>query len=300
MKEKYKLSDVEHEKILEDIMNEVFQDAKSFDHPKIFIMGGQPGAGKSTLINNLVNSDEGKDCLIINADEYRIFHPQIKEIYEKYPDDLASITDLDVRDWTQRIFAKAIKNRNNIIFEGTMRTNQICNTIRDLYQQGYEVKIHVMAVNFYESKLSTYSRFEEALKAGGMPRHTPPEAHDETYIKMLDTLNQIEAEGCFNKITIHGRGKDINLSSKGAKSQVSAVMAILNHREKEWSQSKYDKYQTQADEVIDSMQQRGETRYLPHVLELKSASKHMTEVPAKKELSGLLAILLQSIGKLCK
>lgn len=300
MKEKYKLSDVEHEKILEDIMNEVFQDAKSFDHPKIFIMGGQPGAGKSTLINNLVNSDEGKDCLIINADEYRIFHPQIKEIYEKHPDDLASITDLDVRDWTQRIFAKAIKNRNNIIFEGTMRTNQICNTIRDLYQQGYEVNIHVMAVNFYESKLSTYSRFEEALKAGGMPRHTPPEAHDETYIKMLDTLNQIEAEGCFNKITIHGRGKDVNLSSKGAKSQVSAVMAILNHREKVWSQSKYDKYQTQADEVIDSMQQRGETRYLPHVLELKSASKRMTEVPAKKELSGLLAILLQSKGKLYK
>ncbi len=300
MKEKYKLSDEEHEKILNNIMQEVFHGAKSFDKPKIFIMGGQPGAGKSTLINNLINSEDGKDCLIINADEYRVFHPQIKEIYEKYPDDLAAITDLDVRDWTQRIFATAIKNRNNIIFEGTMRTNQICNTIKDLYQQGYEVNIHVMAVNFYESKLSTYSRFEEALKAGGMPRHTPPEAHDETYVKMLETLNQIEKEGCFNKITIHGRDKDINLSPKGKTSQVSAVMAILNHREKVWSQSKYDKYQNQADAVIDSMQQRGETRYLSQVVELKSASKRMTEVPARKELSGLLAVLLQSKGKLYK
>ena len=294
MKENYKLSDAEHEKILQDLMKEVFKDAKSFEKPKIFIMGGQPGAGKSTFIDRLINSEEGKDCLIINADEYRAFHPQIKEIYEKYPDDLATITDLDVRDWTQRIFAQAIRNRNNIIFEGTMRTNQICNTIRDLHQQGYEVNVHVMAVNFFESKLSTYSRFEEAIRAGGMPRHVPPEAHDETYGKMLGTLQQIEDEGHFNRITIHGRDKDINLYSNGQTGRVNAVWAILNHREKVWSQSKYDSYQKQADNVVNMMQERKDIRYVPQVLKLKSDAKRMTEVPAKKEISGVLAILLNS------
>ena len=174
MEEIYKLSQEEHEEILEKIMKNVFKDAKSQEKPKIFIMGGQPGAGKSTFIDRLINSEEGKDCLIINADEYRAYHPQIKEIYTKHPEEMASITDLDVRDWTQRIFALAIENRNNIIFEGTMRTPQICNTIKDLHSKGYEVNVHVMAVNFYESKLSTYSRYEEALKSGEMPRHTPP------------------------------------------------------------------------------------------------------------------------------
>ena len=292
MKENYKLSEEEHERILNNIMQDVFKGAKKSERPTIFIMGGQPGAGKSTLINRLINSDEGRECLIINADEYRTYHPKIKEIYEKYPDDLAAITDMDVRDWTQRIFAKAIENRNNIIFEGTMRTNQICNTIKDLHQKGYDVNIHVMAVNFFESKLSTYSRFEEAVRAGGMPRHTPPEAHDETYDKMLDTLQQIEDEGYFNRITIHGRNKEVNLSANGKSGRISSVLAILNHREKIWSKSKYNDYQEQADRVINLMQQRQDERYVPQVVELKSKSKKMTDVPAKNEISNVLASLL--------
>ena len=298
MEEIYKLSHEEHEEILQKIMKNVFKEAKSQENPKIFIMGGQPGAGKSTFINQLINSEDGKDCLIINADEYRAYHPKIKEIYTKHPEEMATITDLDVRDWTQRIFALAIQNRNNIIFEGTMRTPQICETIKDLHSKGYEVNIHVMAVNFYESKLSTYSRYEEALLSGEMPRHTPPEAHDETYSKMLKTLQQIEDDGCYNKITIHGRDKEVNLSQANGQSRVGSVMAILKHREKVWSQSKLQQYQNWADNVIDSMQNRGETRYISQVEELKTRAEQMTKVPAKKELSSLLLSLQQSkLGK---
>ena len=290
----YKLSNEEHEELLKKIMKDVFKGAKPQEKPKIFIMGGQPGAGKSTFINQLINSEEGKDCLIINADEYRAYHPQIKEIYTKHPEEMATITDLDVRDWTQRIFALAIEKRNNIIFEGTMRTPQICETIKDLHSKGYEVNIHVMAVNFYESKLSTYSRYEEALKAGEMPRHTPPEAHDETYGKMLTTLQQIEDDGCYNKITIHGRDKDVNLTPKEGEKRVGSVMAILKHREKVWSKSKMDNYEKWADGVLESMNARGETRYISQVEELKANARQMTVVPAKKELSSLLLSLQQS------
>ena len=298
MEEIYKLSHEEHEEILKEIMKKVFKGAKPQEKPKIFIMGGQPGAGKSTFIDQIINSEEGKDCLIINADEYRAYHPKIKEIYTKHPEEMATITDLDVRDWTQRIFALAIQNRNNIIFEGTMRTPQICETIKDLHSKGYEVNIHVMAVNFYESKLSTYSRYEEALLNGEMPRHTPPEAHDETYGKMLKTLQQIEDDGCYDKITIHGRDKDVNLTQKEGENRVGSVIAILKHREKVWSQSKLQQYQNWADNVIDSMQNRGETRYISQVEELKTNAKQMTIVPAQKELSSLLLSLQQS--KLCK
>ena len=298
MEEIYKLSHEEHEEILQKIMKNVFKEAKSQENPKIFIMGGQPGAGKSTFINQLINSEEGKNCIIINADEYRAYHPKIKEIYTKHPEEMATVTDLDVRDWTQRIFALAIQNRNNIIFEGTMRTPQICETIKDLHSKGYEVNIHVMAVNFYESKLSTYSRYEEALLSGEMPRHTPPEAHDETYSKMLKTLQQIEDDGCYNKITIHGRDKEVNLSQANGQSRVGSVMAILKHREKVWSQSKLQQYQNWADNVIDSMQNREETRYISQVEELKTRAEEMTKVPAKKELSSLLLSLQQSkLGK---
>ncbi len=294
MEKIYKLSHEEHEDLLQKIKKSVFKDAKSFEKPKVFIFGGQPGAGKSTFIDCLINSEDGKDCVVINADEYRTYHPKIQEIYTNHPEEMAAKTDLDVRDWTQRIFALAIENRNNIIFEGTMRTSQICETIKDLHSKGYEVNIHVMAVNFYESKLSTYSRFEEAIKDGQMPRHTPPEAHDETYEKMLATLQQIEDEGCYHKITIHGRDKEVNISQANGQSRVGSVMAILKHREKVWSQSKLQQYQNWADNVIDSMQNRGETRYIPQVKKLKKDAQKMTEVPAKKELSALMLSLMQS------
>ena len=294
MKDIYKLSPDQHEEILKQIMTDVFKDAKRFEHPEIFILGGQPGAGKSTSIDYLVSSGEAKDCLIINADEYRAYHPQIDEINTKYPEQMAAITDLDVRDWTQRIFAQAIENRNNIIFEGTMRTNQICETIKKLHEQGYNVNINVLAVNYYESKLSTYYRYEDSLKRGILARHSPPEAHDETYDKMLDTLQQIEDEGYYSKMTIYGRDKRVVFRSDRKNPKVGSVIAILRHRDKVWSRSKLNDYQQRADEVIGMMQNRGEHQKPEEIKSLKQNVGQIGKVNASKELSLLMSSLLQS------
>ena len=77
------------------------------------------------------------------------------------------------------------------------------------------------------------------------------------------------------------------------------MLAILRHREKVWSKSKYNAYQEEADRVINLMQQRQDDRYIPQVVELKSSSQRMTEIPAKKEISDVLLMLLNS-KKTCK
>ena len=294
MKDIYKLSPDKHEEILEQIMEDVFSQAKSFENPDIFILGAQPGAGKSTYINHLIASGEAKDCLVINADEYRAYHPQIDEINSKYPEQMAAITDLDVRDWTQRIFAQAIKNRNNIIFEGTMRTNQICETIKKLHDQGYNVNIIVLAVNYFESKLSTYSRYEESLQRKELARHSPPEAHDETYGKMLSTLQQIEDEGYYSKMTIHSRDKRVVFRSDRKNPKVGSVVAILKHRDRVWSQSKLNAYQSKADEVINVMHARGEHSKPDEIAVLKQGVSQMGKVKAANELSALMSALLRN------
>ena len=50
--------------------------------PKLYLIGGQPGAGKSTTISKIKNSMQG-NCVIINLDDYRALHPNAREIYEK-------------------------------------------------------------------------------------------------------------------------------------------------------------------------------------------------------------------------
>lgn len=294
MKEKYKLSPELHEEILTKIMNDVFKDAKSFENPEIFILGGQPGAGKSTLIKYLQDSGQAKDCLIINGDEYRNYHPKVNEIFAKYPEQMAEITDVDVRDWTQRVFAKAIENRNNIIFEGTMRTNQICNTIKNLHNQGYKININVLSVNYYESKLSIYSRYEDLLDKGEIARYSPPEAHDETYTQMLKTLQQIEDERYFDTITIYDRDKRIVLRSDNNSPKINSVFAILAHRDRVWSQSKLNNYYQKADHVIEQMEKRKRKEQTDKILTLKNDARKMGNVPAAQALSSLIFTLQQS------
>lgn len=294
MKDLYKLSPEKHEEILSQIMHDVFKDAKSFEHPEIFILGGQPGAGKSTLIKYLQESGQAKDCLIINGDEYRNYHPHVQEIFQRYPQQMAEITDMDVRDWTQRVFQQAIKNRNNIIFEGTMRTNQICNTIRDLHEQGYKVNINVLAVNYFESKLSIYSRFEDLFERGEIARYSPPEAHDETYNRMLDTLQQIEDERQFDTITIYSRNKEVILRAGRDNPKIDSVFAILRHRDRVWEQSKLRQYRMNADNVLKQIQTHDSPIKPKKIIELKDKAANMSRVPAANALSSLIYSLQQA------
>ncbi|WP_304342080.1 zeta toxin family protein, partial [Campylobacter ureolyticus] len=50
--------------------------------PKLYLVGGQPGAGKSTTISKIEDSMQG-NCVVINLDDYRALHPNAREIYEK-------------------------------------------------------------------------------------------------------------------------------------------------------------------------------------------------------------------------
>lgn len=60
-------------------------------NPKAYILGGQPGAGKS-ILNNYIQKINKSNVIIINGDEYRKFHPYFTEIVEKYNIDFPKYT----------------------------------------------------------------------------------------------------------------------------------------------------------------------------------------------------------------
>lgn len=284
--EPYKLSQVEHDQILEELKKDTFYGKLPQQNPQAFILGGQPGSGKSLLIGHCINQENNSDFVIINADEFRYAHPQAKEIASQYPKDFASYTDPDVRMWGKEIFDAARQNRYSLIHEGTMRTDQICNTIKEMRQEGYQIHIRVMAVPKVQSRISIYARYQDQLDKGMPARFTDTKAHDDAYIGMLSTLQKIEDEKLYDTIQVFNRNGEI-LFNTGDK---NITNAIEKERNKPLSTDNQKSLSEDCDILLDKMKKRGEKEeYIQDLSNLRNQLQHPNKTQARtiNELRGL-------------
>ena len=84
------------------------------------VLGGQPGSGKSVLTDSIKNQTPNVVC--INGDEYRSWHPKFSQIQEKYGKDSSKITAKFAGKVTEYLINRAIKEKYNVVIEGTFRT----------------------------------------------------------------------------------------------------------------------------------------------------------------------------------
>lgn len=206
-KDKFKLPIERHERIYKRIHQYLFQGKRPVDNgnPVAIILGGQPGSGKSRILEVARDDVPNGNVVIINGDEFRYWHPQYLEILHQHEQAFAELTDPDARVWTRRLFEYAIQHKYNIAFEGTMRTDAICNTMNNMMQQGYTVVTRVLAVPNYLSVLGTLRRYEAMKRERGYGRWVKPEDHDAAYVGMLNTVSRIEQEGIADWMEVYAR-----------------------------------------------------------------------------------------------
>ena len=200
---KYKLNEEAHQRIFKKIVRNYFRKKFPVNNCKAIILGGQPASGKSGLIELSEKLFLDNNVIKINGDELRKYHPYHKKIYEMHDKDFAKLTDPDVRRWTKNLFDIAIQKKYNIIFEGTMRTNQIYHTIKNLKLNGYNVFIKALAVNELKSRSGIYQRYIKQIKSTEYARFTEQSIHDAAYTGMLETLKQIEEEKLYDELKIY-------------------------------------------------------------------------------------------------
>lgn len=185
---------------------------KPVSNPTAFILGGQPGAGKTNIQNNI--TQKNNNIFIINADAYRKYHPHFSEIQCKYGDDSPKYTQPFVNAVTEKFIQELSNEKYNLIVEGTLRTAAVpMKTAKELKEKGYRVELCVMAVKPEISFESTILRYENALSMGEIPRATGKEHHDLVVRNITDNLDVIYNSNIFDCIKIFTRDKGCIYSS---------------------------------------------------------------------------------------
>lgn len=181
------------------------QQPQSSASPEIYVLGGQPGAGKSQL-EKLVKDVHGTNFVSINGDEFRKFHPQFNEIQKEQGRDAASFTAEFSGKITGMALERASAEKLNVSVEGTFRTTATpLKTLNDFQQAGYKTQVLIATCPSAVSWGSTLSRYSNMEQTGQQPRYTPKTAHDAVVGMLGENTNTVLDNGKPERLRVFNR-----------------------------------------------------------------------------------------------
>lgn len=188
--------------IFERIWSETSIDITKQENPKGYVLGGQPGAGKSRLISIIQNSNK-RNMFIINADEFRKYHPQYLE-FQKQNDKTAQDKTADfIAKASEYLLEKAMHCRFNLVIEGTFRTATTpIKTLQKLKENGYETYAYILLTSKNISWNSCIERYEKAIT---FKRYTSKDHHDLVVSQISKNINEVLQSKQADKLKIFVR-----------------------------------------------------------------------------------------------
>lgn len=179
------------------------------NEPTLVILGGQPGAGKSSIID-MIEERFNSNIVVLNGDEFKPYYPGYKQLLRTDPDEASKI----VQDYSNYV-VDAVKQElmqqgYNLIIEGTMRNpNTPIDTAKLAHNNGYLVEACVIATNYYASRVGCVKRYELDKLDSGVGRSVPVASHDEAYSNIPTTIKALLESGQFDNIQIFSRNGEI-------------------------------------------------------------------------------------------
>ena len=266
----------ELELVFQKILKMYMSSYSSSKNPKVFLLGGQPGAGKSGLENMLNLKDE---YISISGDDYREYHPRFKEINLEYGKEASKYTQQWAGQITEKLIEKLAKAKYNLIIEGTLRTAQLplkeANRFKKL---GYEVELHVLAVKPEKSYLGTLLRYEEMIKQGKIPRMTPKEHHDLVVKNIGDNLEIIYNSKAFDNIKLFDRENNLLYNYK-ENYDISPKNILENEFNCEWKLEEIKNFKEKWENLVRMMENR--KVHIEEIYKLKNEKNQVFEIISK-------------------
>ena len=207
---RYKLTDKQIKDITQVIINTLTHNKMPSKNPLAIVVGGQPGAGKTALINYTKRLSNERDFITIDNDFFRSFHPKAEEIKQYFPELFTQATDQLGMGITSSVINYFVENNFDLIFHQTLKNNRIGDDAISKFQDfGYTVGVRVFAVPFYESSMSQVERYLGQAEKLGYCRYATAEGHTTAYLGLPNTVEYLENNGLFDFIEVFKRSKNI-------------------------------------------------------------------------------------------
>jgi hypothetical protein len=165
-------------------------EATAQEHPRIIILAGQPGAGKTGL-KEAALGEFSRNAVTIDPDDNRSFHPDAKPLQQEKPYKWADDTHDFASKSANRTQALAIEGRKNIVLDTTLgKSSKVFDLVKQL-PSAYEVEIRVVATHRLESELGVDQRFSGSLDRNGFGRYVPEDLRAQVYKDLPHNLDAI-------------------------------------------------------------------------------------------------------------
>ncbi|WP_084557401.1 zeta toxin family protein [Hamadaea tsunoensis] len=209
-------------------------------HPRMLIVAGQPGAGKSYAERALVRDLDIGAAINVDADDLRPYHPAYRALAVADDRTADRITHPAAAAWAERALRYAIRQRFNIVYSTPMGDPERVQWLADLvHDTGYRIDIAFVAVDSARSKLAILHRYQRSRDSVGAGRIVPFEYHDRQYVGLLDTATLIEGERSIDSVSVYSRdGIPLYRRSLGESTPAfasTASDAIITERMRPWS-----------------------------------------------------------------
>jgi hypothetical protein len=176
-------------------------------HPEVVLLGGQPGAGKSTVAAQLQNEFAGRGGLVwVTWDDFRPFHPDYERLLAEQPAAMPDVTRPAARWWQDRAAAYLRTGHYNTLLEGGFRDpGNVLAAAESFDAAGYQVHVSALAVPAVLSRLGIIERYAGQVQAVGTGRWTTAASHDADYLGTVDVLRLAHTSPAVSRISLWTR-----------------------------------------------------------------------------------------------
>lgn len=218
-------SEAEFQKALQRTIRALTRGKTITGQPKAILLGGQSGAGKTT-IHRIKQKEFQGNISIIDGDSYRSQHPNYLAPQEKYGKDSVDYTKEFAGKMVEYLVDELSTQGYHLLIEGTLRTTEIPRkTAQLLKSRGYQVSLALIATKPELSYLSTLIRYEELYAIDPtQARATPKEHHDGIVENLVDNLSELERAQVFDQIQIYQRDRTCIYDSETNKGSAAEVL----------------------------------------------------------------------------
>jgi len=180
------------------------------ERPTIMLVGGQPGAGKTTATETATAELYQKGGVIhVDAD---VFHLQINNI--KKDQFTTSQTHEDCKKIAMRVRDYAFEGKRNILEEGLFRHHDSLSSLAErAHKYGYTCEIIAIATSREQSRLSVLERREVFRDTFGYVRDVPESKQDAGYEGITENL--LKDGGKLDRVRVMDRAGALLYDSAG-------------------------------------------------------------------------------------